>query len=330
MKKCWHTICFTYKDKIKSMFFILSTVILILAIAIAMNFSQIQKVFSSGDKPTKSTQIIVNNLSKTYIIESQWLEELFKDDNIVMIKDKKEAETELNKGIESIMLRIEDNPESIYKISILTKKHSNASNIELLQQYSKKLALYSKLKEFKVQDQIHEPLLMDVKMEVTSFETNAESKMALAYFVILAFVVLLTFYVQGVSNIIAYEKSSRVIEVLLTSSKPRELFFGKVVGNCLATLTQISIIGIAAWLINSVSNIEPIKIMGTQLDISVLTIKQIVYICILFILGYLLYSLAAGALASLVTNSEDVNQVILPVNLCYLTGVALSMYSYEF
>ena len=135
----------------------------------------------------------------------------------------------------------------------------------------------------------------------------------------------MNFYVQGVATTIVSEKSNRVIEVLLTSSKSTELFFGKIIGNCLASLTQIISLGVLSVVAYNLSDVEPIKLAGATVDFSILNISQLVIIGTFFILGYLLYSIAAGALAAFVSNNDDLNQSLLPVTICFMASVALAM-----
>lgn len=325
MKNYINTIVFTYKSKVKSIFFFVSTIILIVAMATLMNLGKIQEFFKS-DNESKPVSIIVNNLSSNFIIDEEMLSKTFENDNLKFIDDVDKAEAELNKNIENILLRIEDDETSLYKATILQKRHSNAQKVTLLNEVTEKLALYNKMLLADVESQYYGTILGDIPIEIANHENDAESKTMLAYLVIIAFFMLLTYYVQGVANIVSYEKNNRVIEVLLTSSKPIELFFGKILGNCLVSITQMLIVVLSGIGIYKISNSEPISFLGSTLDFSVLSLKQLIYIVVFFTLAYLMYSLATGALASLVGSNEDVAQITLPVTILLLISTFLAMY----
>ena len=73
-------------------------------------------------------------------------------------------------------------------------------------------------------------------------EDNFGANYILAYaLVILTFMAVIT-YGQWVATSVAEEKSSRVMELLITAATPRQLLAGKVIGNGAAGLTQYAVV----------------------------------------------------------------------------------------
>lgn len=133
-------------------------------------------------------------------------------------------------------------------------------------------------------------------------------------------------YGQFVAQSVALEKSSRAMELLITSAKPVSLMFGKILGAGAAGLTQIVIIlgsavGFYAlnksywqdnFLVNSVFGM-PARLM--------------IYTVVFFVLGFLLYAFMYGALASLATKLEDVNTLTMPVTFIMIITFMITMFS---
>lgn len=133
-------------------------------------------------------------------------------------------------------------------------------------------------------------------------------------------------YGQFVAQSVALEKSSRAMELLITSAKPVSLMFGKILGAGAAGLTQLVIIlgsavGFYAlnksywqdnFLVNSVFGM-PARLM--------------IYTVVFFVLGFLLYAFMYGALASLATKLEDVNTLTMPVTFIMIITFMITMFS---
>ena len=118
--------------------------------------------------------------------------------------------------------------------------------------------------------------------------------------------VSLVLYGQLVASSVAEEKSSRVIELLLTSVAPRRLLAGKVVGVGVLGIAQFAVVcgaGVAAAIIAGGEGLAP-SAPGT-----------IALVAVWFVLGFAFYSVAYAALGALVSRQEDLEATTAPVNL---------------
>jgi ABC-2 type transport system permease protein len=122
---------------------------------------------------------------------------------------------------------------------------------------------------------------------------------------------------QSVAMGVVEEKSSRVVELLLSTIRPWQLMAGKVVGIGLVGLLQVLVVGIAGVVAGQVTG---------SLDISVSTsVSIIAWLVVWFVLGFTLYSLVFAGLGALVSRQEDVGGVIAPVTMLLVVGYVIGI-----
>jgi len=124
---------------------------------------------------------------------------------------------------------------------------------------------------------------------------------------------------QMVAQGVVEEKSSRVVELLLSTIRPWQLMAGKVLGIGFVGLIQMIVIGgvgVLAALGFGVLTISVSAAVGT-----------VVWLVVWYLLGFLLYSLVFAGLGALVSRQEDVGGVIAPalmfVILGYVVGISV-------
>ena len=162
------------------------------------------------------------------------------------------------------------------------------------------------------------------------------------------------------------EKSSRIVEVLVSSVKATELLFGKIIGVACVALTQfllwilLTVVLVGAFsafggfesLVGNPQQVEQTAELSKQMggDVSSLTsvmsqddgmamifttLKGIDWGMMIFafigyfILGYLLYASFFAAIGSAVENEADTNQLQMPVTIPLLLGFLISMYAFN-
>lgn len=110
---------------------------------------------------------------------------------------------------------------------------------------------------------------------------------------------------QQVAQGVVEEKSSRVVELLLSTIRPWQLMAGKVIGIGLVGLLQvIAVVAGAAGTALALGLVET-----SSIDLGATVVWSLTF----FVVGFLMYSLALAALASLVSRQEDVASVTAPV-----------------
>jgi ABC-2 type transport system permease protein len=138
--------------------------------------------------------------------------------------------------------------------------------------------------------------------------------------IVLIFMAIVT-YGAWVATSVAEEKGSRVMELMLNATTPLQMLTGKVIGNGGAGLTQYGTI--MAAVIGGLLAQGPIHklVVGTDSASQFGGMDPVVLgaFAVLFVLGFLLYSLLYAALGSLVSRQEDVQSATSPLMmLCFL------------
>ncbi len=119
-----------------------------------------------------------------------------------------------------------------------------------------------------------------------------------------------------VASSVIEEKSSRVIELLLTTVRPRRLLAGKVIGVGLLGLAQLIVVGAAALLAGRLAG-------GAGLPSG--APKAVALVVLWFALGYVFFSVAYAAVGSLLSRPEDLDSAALPINGVLIGAFVLGM-----
>lgn len=158
-------------------------------------------------------------------------------------------------------------------------------------------------------------------------KTAQEVQIATGMVYILVIVLFMGVMITGqlIATEITAEKSSRVMEVLITSVSPLKQMFGKIVGMLVVGLSQILLIAAVA-LINLTlpHNIDTLK--NLNIDLGDIDPLLIVFAVIFYLLGYFLYSTLYAAVGSIVSRTEELGQAVMPLTLFSLAGFYLAIF----
>ncbi len=144
------------------------------------------------------------------------------------------------------------------------------------------------------------------------------------YIMILALYMAILLYGQMITTNVATEKSSRAMELLITSAKPVSMMFGKVIASCLAGLIQLIAIFGSAFLFFQM-NVSYWN--GNPMISSLFGMPGwlLVYMLIFFVLGFLIYAFLYGAVGSTVSRLEDVNTAVMPLTIMFVAAFLITM-----
>jgi ABC-2 type transport system permease protein len=167
----------------------------------------------------------------------------------------------------------------------------------------------------------------------------------IAGYMLMMFVMI---YGTSVMRSVIEEKTSRIVEIIVSSVKPFQLMLGKIIGNASAGLLQFLIWGILIFIITTVASsifgidmveMQTSKLPAEQLEVAKqaagmdkmqLIIQEVLRLPILkmfvlfifyFLGGYMLYSSMFAAVGAAVDNETDTQQFMLPIMLPLILGV---------
>jgi ABC-2 type transport system permease protein len=143
---------------------------------------------------------------------------------------------------------------------------------------------------------------------------------------ILAYVLMLVImlYAVGVMRSVVQEKTSRVMELMVATVKPRSLMAGKIFGVGAAGLVQVG-----AWLVMGAITLayrdELLGLFGRSgagAALPTLALTEIVIALLFFVVGYFFYASMYAAVGSMVSSEQDTQQVQMPITMLLLIGFA--------
>ncbi|WP_277376325.1 ABC transporter permease [Paenibacillus polymyxa] len=148
----------------------------------------------------------------------------------------------------------------------------------------------------------------------------------------LVYVLMILFFTSSMmtGNMIAAEvtseKSSRIMEILITSVSPLTQMFGKIIGIFLVGLLQIAVFA-AVMCANLMLPHNNVILSSVGLDLSQLNIAVLGYGLIFYILGYFLYAVLFAAVGSIVSRTEELGQAIMPITVLSLAAFYIGIFN---
>ncbi len=166
--------------------------------------------------------------------------------------------------------------------------------------------------------------LQPIKITKKGEEEDTGGTFMISYILALIIYMAILIYGQVIMRGVIEEKSSRVVEVVLSSLKPFQLMMGKILGIGAVGLTQFSIwtlFGIGA----SVYGTSFIP-AGANFAMPSIPAHVFVYFVIFFILGYFLFGTLYAAIGSLVNSEKEAQQLVMPVTMFLIVPIMLMIF----
>ncbi len=261
------------------------------------------------------------------------------DFEVVASPSEAAARAAVDKGDLSAALVIARDPGPDLSFIVVSKDPAGTRKPELLRQASYSLAVADRLDRLGVapgaQATLFAPPDVEVQAPVPSGpgEPTTPAEMAAAAVVgqllVIFLLLAIVLYGQWVATSAAEEKSSRVMEIVISAATPFQLLGGKVLGVGGLGLVQLLAAAVPAFVAFALQGVIAEVVFGapaSSLELpQALTPGVLGAFVVFFVLGYLLYSTLYAAAGSMVSRMEDVNNVVAPMSLvgtlAYLVGV---------
>jgi ABC-2 type transport system permease protein len=199
---------------------------------------------------------------------------------------------------------------------------------------NKKLASYNIPNLKTILEESHVSVDMQtIKWDNSGNEKEASASLAAAIGMVFTFLIYLFIFAYGgmVMQGVLEEKTSRIIEVMVSSVKPFDLMMGKLIGIGLVGLTQFGIwallfLGAVLSGATFFSDIETFQTINTQLG-AINLVELCFYFVLFFIGGYLMYASLFAAIGAMVNSPEDTQQFMMPITVLILFAFYAGFYS---
>ncbi|MGL5243750.1 MAG: ABC transporter permease [Sarcina sp.] len=349
LKNCLKVFKFTIVQQIKGKAFKVSTTIILLSIFILVALGNIiPAIMSKSDNSAqeqkntqneiKITTAYYKNNTDLKVDISKNLKEMYPDLNIVESKDNITKTIEKVKD-SSVLICVNQTNDSysidLYKpksSELVSNKDADLLNASIAAMFKNKFLENNGLSPKQI-SMVDTPFQTHTYIagEDNSFESIIITAILPTVVCILLFYIIY-FYGYWVANSIVAEKTSRVMELLLTSTRPLELITGKCVGMGVLAIAQfisILIVAIISFKLSSLIVTSFINSSAHIFNISALfaNINPMDMVCIIvyFILGYTLYSVLNALAGATVSKLEDLSIAIMPVSFISIIGFYLAM-----
>lgn len=331
MDKFLATFSLTYKNKVKTKSFMIFTGLVIVLMLLASNMNKIIDLFDDG--PDKVG--VVSSDNEIYkVIKSQG-DQLDEGATFKKVSEKQAKTQVQNEKLDKayIIKMTDDNKLSGKILSKDTvseqqkqKLKASLSTIQTQLVAANLNLSQGELKQLQSQSKVTSEVIADKASNSNLSEAQKGFNTIMVYAGLMLIFFIVFNYASQVAMEIATEKTSRVIEMIITSVSPVTHILAKISGVIAVAFTQIIIFvaaGLICFFVFDISDmlkgfkIEPNELM---MQISIVGIVSL-------IIGILSYIILAAILGSITARIEDINQALMPMTLFSMIAFYISLFS---
>ena len=320
---------FTIKDMLKRKSFIISTVVLLAMIVVGFNIPNIIKTFDDGT-PEKLVISDPNNIYGEELVNM--FNKCEPNQNCVNydVSITKDNIDELKKKIEDEEIEsaiLVENDGVTYNGLKFTYVVKNALYVQSIPEdvYLRLTMTYRAMEISKLNLSDEDLAKINPNYQVEIKQTEEKAKGNILAIMMLSIVLFYAVYFNAfqVSSAITTEKTSKIIETLVTSTSPKNIVIGKTLGIGVVGLFQLLLL-VGTAIFSAKTFMDP-ELINSLLDLSTITWTLGLITFVYFILGYLAYAVLYALTGSTVSKPEDVQSANGPVS---LIGVACFYLAY--
>lgn len=343
------------KKKFSSKYFKVVNIILLLLIPAIFNIDKIIEYF--GGDFSESTNIYVVDNASAYesfeAIYNQSTNYSIVNTDIILSKSEKTSD-ELVKDIKDnkskdIVLELDSDVINIFNAKIISYDYIDTllyqNLLTSLNSAKSNLALQRSDIDLNELENIYKTVEVDRQLLDEQLDENSEFMSMISNIMIPAFIIpfffLIILVVQSIGAEINEEKSSKSMEIIISSVSPKTHFLSKIIATNIFVLTQgiLFLIYAAIGMIIRTNLTHESFINSFGLDVSQMVstfvhssqfthmLYSIPFVVVILLISFLAYSLVAGILASMTTSIEDYQQIQTPIMILMITGYYLAIIS---
>ena len=331
--------------KIKSKWFIVVNIIILLVISAFINMDSIIKLFG-GDFNNNEEILVIDNIGvletfkDIYAINNEYLKSETKY-SIEEYKEGYDSAIEEIKDTDKILIVIDKDETNYITSKLITNSSMDTITYTIISNTLDSVKREEVLKSYNITKEMYEKIESKVEVERIILDSENTDDNMLTNLVVtiitMPFFFLTVYLVQMIGAEINEEKSTKSMEIIISNVSAKTHFISKIISSNVFVLIQgallliYCIIGIIIrYFINgSIINSLPVELttLGSTLSSSGImdNIKiALPLMLLLLIITLFAYSIVSGVLASVTTNMEDYQQIQTPIVLILLAGFYLS------
>ncbi len=331
MKQFSKILKFELKNYFTNKVFVGVTLFLVLAITVAMFFPRISQTFSGGetdeviDPASLPAMLVVSDSEENKGLLEESFAAAFPEYRVILSEDSAETIKEkIASGEAECAFVMESLTAYTYYVNNISMYDSNTSVADTVLQNVYRMS--SMIGSGMTPEEAQNVISVQIEHETENLGKDQAQNFFYTYIMIFALYMVIILYGQMVATNVATEKSSRAMEVLITSAKPVSMMFGKVIASCIAGLTQlVAVFGSALLCYNlNKSYLGDNAIFSSIFDMPV---DLFVYMLVFFVLGFFIYAFMYGAIGSTASKLEDINTSVMPITMVFVIAFLVVMFS---
>ena len=325
MKQFGKILKFELKGYLKNKIFVGSTILLVVVLAIVMFIPNIKAAFQTDGKKEKPIMIVYAEDETLSGLVKEYFSDAFPTYNVTVSDGTiDDIKNRIVSGDAECAFVMNNASSYTYYVNNLSMSDYNTSvaDAALREAYKANAMIRHGL----TPEQVGEIMSVQIVSETNTLGKNQAQNFFYTYIMIFALYTVIMLYGQLVATNVASEKSSRAMEVLITSAKPTSMMFGKVLASCLAGFAQLIAVFGSALLLYSINKSawNDNMIISSLFNIPV---DLFVYMMVFFVLGFLVYAFLYAAIGSTVSKLEDINISVLPITFLFIIAFMIVVFA---
>ena len=323
MKDLFIVTKFTMKDMLQRKSFIITTIIFLIMIVVGFNIPNFMKMLNKDSDVNKieiidSGNVFEGTLESLKDLDTGYEIQILNED-YEKIKEKIE-----NKEIDSAII-VEKQDENI-KIKYIVKSATMMSGVpENIISTLNTLYTNIQINKFGLTEEQLKSITPNFEFALEQTDEEASGNVYAMMLLSLVLFYAIYFCAYQVSSSITTEKTSKIIETLVTSTSPKTIVLGKTLGIGIVGLLQMILL-VGTALISAKTFLEP-GILDSIIDVSKITPYLGIITIIYFIFGYFEYALLYALTGSTVSKPEDIQSANGPIAILAVIGFYLSYFT---
>lgn len=328
MKNLFVVMKFTIREMLKKKSFVISTIFILLLIV--GGFS-VPKLLEGMSKDSDKAKVIISDTKNVFNDNLEILKSTNFEKYEIDIRKESNSYEQLKQDITDEIIHsaiIIDENDGQIKLTYLVKSTLWEPFIpeDILKAIN---STYTNMQMQKIGLTVEQVASIQPNFEMQVEQTKEDKIGEANIFVMMAMSCVLSiaiiFFTAQVSTSITTEKTSKIMETLVTSTSPRTIVLGKTIGIGIVGLIQVILI-ITTAVVSANAFLKP-ELLSTLLDMSKISPTFILITIVYFILGYFAYALLYALTGSLVTKPEDIQSANTPISLIAMIGFYLGYFS---
>ncbi|WP_028781949.1 ABC transporter permease [Thalassobacillus devorans] len=332
MNKFWIMLSHTYMNRLKSKSFLITTGVTLLLIIGLANFQTITEKFTGGEEGNGKEVAVIGDTDNLIAPLQNQLDRQEGSVKLTAFEgSKQEAEQAVQDEVYQAFVELKEENE-IPSATFYANQIANTTLSNKIRDALQQLKVMIAADKADIEPAIFQQISSPVHFDTIALEENAMTEEELSEARGLVYVMLFVMYfaVLMYGNMIAMEvateKSSRVMEILISSASPVAQMFAKIIGVALLGLSQLILFMVVGYQAVKMNQDALTGGIFEYFGLDNLKISLFVYLVVFFILGYLLYATLAAMLGSLVSRIEDAQQLIAPMTLVIVAAFMIAMF----